>query len=224
LALAWGLVTPRILVKLVKDNFKEPFDNPFSGRVSQGVLVFISELIWREFYRYQLFHHPDLMQTEFQKRFRGSIAWVNNEVATERFVAWIKGETGYGVVDAAMKQIASMGWMHNRARMVVASILTKNLGVDWRWGQEYFRAALIDLDEASNCGGWQWAASVGSDPKPIRIFNPDLQAKNYDASGAYQNKWLEENVGGLLKSQIVPIVEHKVAREEALRRYGLKKI
>jgi deoxyribodipyrimidine photo-lyase len=223
LALAWGLVSPRTLVSLVKKHFDESFDNPFSGRVSQGALVFISELIWREFYRYQLFHYPELMEVEFQERFRKTITWVEKEKAKKRFVAWIKGETGYGVVDAAMKQIAETGWMHNRARMVVASILTKNLGVDWRWGQEYFKAALIDLDEASNCGGWQWAASVGADPKPIRIFNPDLQAKNYDASGAYQNKWLQGEGDSLLKSQIIPIVEHKVAREEALRRYGLNK-
>jgi deoxyribodipyrimidine photo-lyase len=124
------------------------------------------------------------------------------------------------VVDAAMKQIANTGWMHNRARMVVASILTKNLGVDWRWGQEYFRATLIDLDEASNNGGWQWGASVGADPKPIRIFSPDLQAKNYDKSSRYRDKWLQT---GLLKIKPVPIVEHKDAREAALKRYGLNK-
>jgi deoxyribodipyrimidine photo-lyase len=122
-----------------------------------------------------------------------------------------------------MKQLAETGWMHNRSRMVVASILTKNFGVDWRWGQEYFRAALIDLDEASNNGGWQWGASVGTDPKPIRIFNPELQAKNYDKSGAYQKRWLEQGEAFLLQSPRVPVVEHKLAREEALRRYGLSK-
>lgn len=161
------------------------------------------------------------MQTEFQERFRGTIAWVEDAEALRRFTAWVRGETGYPVVDAAMKQIAKTGWMHNRSRMIVASILTKNLGVDWRWGQEYFRAALIDLDEASNNGGWQWGASVGADPKPIRIFNPELQAKNYDASGAYQAKWLGgENIFSRVQ---VPLVEHKLAREEALRRYGLEK-
>jgi deoxyribodipyrimidine photo-lyase len=95
--------------------------------------------------------------------------------------------------------------------------------VDWRWGQEYFRAALIDLDEASNNGGWQWGASVGADPKPIRIFNPELQAKNYDASGAYQKRWLKSDDNFSLLAPSVPIVEHKVAREEALKRYGLSK-
>ncbi len=218
LALAWGLVSSRTIIKMMQDYYKETFDNPFSSRVSEGALTYISELIWREFYRYQLFHRPELMGQEFQKRFFQTIKWANEDVAKERFVAWIKGETGYGVVDAAMKQLAETGWMHNRARMVVASILTKNLGVDWRWGQEYFRAALVDLDEASNNGGWQWGASVGTDPKPIRIFNPDLQAKNYDKSGAYQQRWL-----GSEETLVVPIVEHKLAREEALKRYGLSK-
>jgi deoxyribodipyrimidine photo-lyase len=222
LALAWGLVSARTLVKMMQDYYGEAFDNPMSSRVSSGALTYISELIWREFYRYQLFHRPELFDLEFQKRFQGTITWAENDIAKERFLAWVKGETGYAIVDAAMKQIAETGWMHNRSRMIVASILTKNLGVDWRWGQEYFRAALIDLDEASNNGGWQWGASVGTDPKPIRIFNPDLQAKNYDASGAYQKRWL--NTGEFsLSSERVPLVEHKVAREEALKRYGLSK-
>ncbi len=224
LALAWGLVSSRMLVKMMQDYYKESFDNPFSNRVSEGALTYISELIWREFYRYQLFHRPELMNLEFQKRFVGNIKWVDNKIAVERFTAWIKGETGYPVVDAAMKQIAETGWMHNRSRMIVASILTKNLGVDWRWGQEYFRAVLIDLDEASNNGGWQWGASVGTDPKPIRIFNPELQAKNYDNSGAYQKRWLNSNNSFTLESPRLPIIEHKHAREEALIRYGLKDV
>lgn len=220
LALAWGLVSSRTLMHMIREHFGESFDNPFSNRVSQGALSYVSELIWREFYRYLFLHNPTLMHTEFQARFRGTIAWVSDEVARERFTHWIQGETGYPVVDAAMHQIAKTGWMHNRARMIVASILTKNLGVDWRWGQEYFRATLIDLDEASNNGGWQWGASVGADPKPIRIFNPELQAKNYDASGAYQALWLG---GGdsFMKVERIPIIEHRVAREEALERYGL---
>jgi len=224
LALAWGLVSPRTLVKMIKDHFDEPFDNPFSNRVSEGALVYISELIWREFYRYLLFHKPELMYTEFQEKFRGTIQWVKQDDAMKRFLAWIKGETGYQVVDAAMHQIAHIGWMHNRSRMIVASILTKNLGVDWRWGQEYFRSVLIDLDEASNNGGWQWGASVGADPKPIRIFNPELQAKNHDASGAYRDKWLFSEISFMRQSPSTPLVEHATAREEALRRYGLTKI
>ena len=219
LALAWGLVSARSMMSMIQKYYGEKFDNPFSTRVSAGAITYISELIWREFYRYQMFHRPELMSTEFQTRFRGSINWVKEDELHERFVAFIKGETGYGVVDAAMKQISATGWMHNRSRMIVASILTKNFGVDWRIGQEYFRAMLIDLDEASNNGGWQWGASVGTDPKPIRIFNPGLQAKNHDSNNAYQDRWLGES---LLKGERVPLVEHKLAREEALERYGLK--
>lgn len=221
LALAWGLVSARTLMQMMQKHEGESFDNPFSNRVSEGALTYISELIWREFYRYQLFHRPDLMDTEFQKKFQGTIKWVDNASAHSRFISWIKGETGYPVVDAAMKQLAETGWMHNRSRMIVASILTKNFGVDWRWGQEYFRAVLIDLDEASNNGGWQWGASVGADPKPIRIFNAELQAKNYDASGAYQDRWLRNDETFILTAPPVPIVEHKQGREEALKRYGL---
>ncbi len=217
LALAWGLISSRTLLHEIQKHYDETFDNPFSNRVSQGALIFISELIWREFYRYQFFHNPYLLDTEFQTRYRGTLSWEEGDSGLERFIAWIKGETGYPVVDAAMKQIEHTGWMHNRARMIVASILTKNLGIDWRWGQEYFRATLFDLDDASNNGGWQWAASVGTDPKPIRIFNPELQAKNYDASGAYQAKWLMR--GNILQSPRVPIIEHKEARDAAILRY-----
>lgn len=178
-------------------------------------MVFLSELIWREFYKYILFQRPQVLHTEFQPKYRETIKWTQDSVALHRFQLWIKGQTGYPAVDAAMNQITSMGWMHNRSRMMVASILTKNLGVDWRWGQEYFRAALIDMDEASNNGGWQWGASTGADPKPIRIFNPYLQAENYDKNGLYQQKWLPKDY----KSQ--PIIEHKDARVEAINRYKL---
>ncbi len=214
LALAWGLISSRQVVAFLEKTFGQI--NPSSGRLEmKATLTFISELIWREFYRYQLFHHPELMQLEFQERFR-NLTWVNNREAKKRFLSWLKGETGYSLVDAAQRQIASEGYMHNRARMVTASILTKNLGVNWRWGQEYFRAALIDLDEASNNGGWQWSASVGTDPKPIRIFNAELQAKKYDSDSLYQKRWLREDYNFL------PLVEHKQGREEAIERYGLK--
>jgi deoxyribodipyrimidine photolyase len=217
LALAWGLVSPRVLKQRVCKHFGDTFPDPYASSSSEGTLSFLSELIWREFYKYLYFHNPKLSDMEFQEKFRGTIAWVKDDIAYIRFIAWIKGETGYPIVDAAMKQLAQTGWMHNRSRMIVASILTKNLGVDWRWGQEYFRAVLIDLDEASNNGGWQWGASVGADPKPIRIFNPMLQAKNYDASGAYQKKWLGDAAPPTV------LIEHVVARDEALKRYGLSK-
>jgi len=217
LALAWGLVSARTLKSEIQKHYHNKLDHLDAIHLPEGPVAYLSELIWREFYKYLYYHYPNLQNEEFQKKFRNTVAWEKDSVALIRFTAWIQGKTGYPIVDAAMEQITTTGWMHNRARMIVASVLTKNLGVDWRWGQEYFRAALIDLDEASNNGGWQWGASVGADPKPIRIFNPELQAENYDTSGAYQRLWLGERV---LTPQ--PIVPHKEARAQALKRYGLK--
>jgi deoxyribodipyrimidine photo-lyase len=215
--LKWGLISSRSLKEMTLNYFKTDFENPFSITNDEGASHFISELIWREFYRYILYLRPEILNLEFQSKYQNTIKWEEDPVAFERFIKWIKGETGYPVVDAAMHQIAQTGWMHNRSRMIVASILTKNLGVDWRWGQEYFRAALLDLDEASNNGGWQWGASVGADPKPIRIFNPYLQEENYDKNKEYLKKWLPKNYVAK------PIIEHPVARNEAMIRYGLGK-
>lgn len=220
MALAWGLVSARILkeyiIKEIGEKYNTNFKNPYSETVP-AVTHYITELIWREFYKYLLYYNPNLMHTEFQEKFRGTIHWVDKETQKERFTKWIQGKTGYGIVDAAMRELRETGFMHNRARMIVASVLTKNLGVDWRWGQEYFRASLLDLDEASNNGGWQWGASVGADPKPIRIFNPHLQAKNYDPQGEYQKRFL----GNDYFFPAPEIVPHKDARIEALKRYGL---
>lgn len=226
LALCWGLLSARQIKQVIQEKFDNDFievnwfsEETKSGKIA-GVYSYLSELIWREFYKYLLYHNSKLMNEEFQEKFRFKINWIEEKEAIKRFKAWISGATGYKIVDAAMMQLAKTGWMHNRSRMIVASVLTKNLGVDWRWGQEYFRAMLIDLDESSNNGGWQWGASVGADPKPIRIFNPYLQAENYDKSNAYQKKWLSEEVF-LIDTQ--PIIEHKLARDEALKRYGLDK-
>jgi deoxyribodipyrimidine photo-lyase len=208
-ALKWGLISPRTMKDIILEYH--------SDLKNEGVFSFVSEIIWREFYKYILLHNPSVLDTEFQKKFQNNaISWVDDKTALFRFEKWIKGETGYEVVDAAMNQIAKTGWMHNRSRMIVASVLTKNLGVDWRWGQDYFRSVLIDLDEASNNGGWQWAASVGADPKPIRIFNPYLQQENYDKNKEYIHHWLPNDY-----SIREPIVDHKQAREAALKRYGL---
>jgi deoxyribodipyrimidine photo-lyase len=216
-ALKWGLISARTLKEMTINYFKTDFENPFSTSNDEGATHFISELIWREFYRYILYLKPAVLDLEFQLKYQHTIKWEEDSVAFERFLKWVKGETGYPVVDAAMHQIAQTGWMHNRSRMIVASILTKNLGVDWRWGQEYFRAVLIDLDEASNNGGWQWGASVGADPKPIRIFNPYLQEENYDKTKAYLHKWLPKDY------KPIPIIEHPIARDQAMIRYGLGK-
>lgn len=219
LALAWGLISSRTLKNKIQKHFSDDFNDIYSESSNTGALHYISELIWREFYKYLYFQNPKLINTEFQEKYRDT-KWLEGKEANQRFIAWIEGKTGYKIVDAAMMQLAQTGWMHNRSRMIVASILTKNLGIDWRWGQEYFRAMLIDLDEASNNGGWQWGASVGADPKPIRIFNPYLQAENYDKKGVYQNKWLSQEY---FETNISPIIEHKEAREQALKRYGLSK-
>lgn len=220
LALAWGLVSARQLVARIQAHYDASFELMPTSGPRQNATHYLSELIWREFYKYLFFHDPDLLHTEFQARFRGSIAWAEDAEALRRFKAWIRGETGYPLVDAAMMQLAQTGYMHNRTRMVVSSVLTKNLGVDWRWGQEYFRAALVDLDESSNNGGWQWGASVGADPKPIRIFNPGLQAERFDPDGEYQKRWLSE---AYLTDPPAPIVPHKDARAQALSRYHLER-
>jgi deoxyribodipyrimidine photo-lyase len=222
-ALKWGLVSPRFLKQRILEK-----------GLNLGSETYLTELIWREFYKYLLLHRPELLDTEFQSKFQGSLNWVDGDLALERFISWIDGKTGYPLVDAAMNEIKQKGWMHNRTRMVVASILTKNLGIDWRFGQEYFRAVLLDLDEANNSGGWQWAASVGSDPKPIRIFNPSLQAKNYDSENLYQKKYLPKNTykqsDNLFNNDkkfeylLTPILDHKIARQEAINRYNLAKI
>ncbi len=218
IALSWGLISSRTLVKMIQKHFNNNFENLFSSKeIDQGPLMFISELIWREFYKYLFFHNPKLFNQAFQKKFH-NITWLDKKEAEKRFVLWIKGKTGYPIVDAAMHELAKTGYMHNRARMIVSSVLTKNLGVNWVWGQEYFRAMLIDLDESSNNGGWQWGASVGADPKPIRIFNPYLQAENYDKEKKYQVKWLPEEY---FKNPPTAIIEHKEARDNALKRYGL---
>lgn len=215
LALTWGLVSARMLVARLRERYETSFEKIATSAVRQSAAAYIVELVWREFYKYLFYHDPSLMQREFQEKYRGTVAWEPEEEASRRFAAWVRGETGYELVDAAMHQLAKTGYMHNRARMVVASVLTKNLGVDWRWGQEYFRAALIDLDESSNNGGWQWGASVGADPKPIRIFNPDLQAARFDPERAYRDRWLPE---GYCPEPIVPQPQ---ARAAALARYGL---
>lgn len=222
LALAWGFISARKLkseiIKYLNLNLEElSVDN----KTNLGAITYISELIWREFYAYLLYHQPQLLNLEFQDQYRQTIDWVQGKIAQDRFLAWMMGQTGYKIVDASMQQLVQTGWMHNRSRMIVASILSKNLGVDWRWGQEYFRASLIDLDEASNNGGWQWGASVGADPKPIRIFNPYLQADNYDSKDLYQDRWLNKNYHNKITK---PIIEHSIARQEAIIRYKKAKI
>ncbi len=203
-ALKWGLISPRT----IKEKIKAIDPNPRES-------IFISELIWREFYKYLLYNYPNLLNEEFQLKYRNKKElWVDQAEQYNRFKKWIHGQTGYEIVDAAMRQLITEGYMHNRSRMIVGSVLTKTLGVDWRLGQQYFRAMLLDLDEASNNGGWQWSASVGADPKPIRIFNPYLQAAKYDPNNLYVSKY---KLNSDLNND--PIIIQSIARQEALERY-----
>ncbi|MCX7905986.1 MAG: DNA photolyase family protein [Bacteroidetes bacterium] len=149
---------------------------------------FISELAWREFFQHVLWHFPETPERSF-RAWGDVFPWEHDEA---RFAAWCEGRTGYPLVDAAMRELNSTGYMHNRVRMVVASFLVKDLHIDWRWGERYFRSKLLDGELAANVGNWQWSASVGVDSRPLRIFNPVLQSRRYDPEGRYIRQWLPE--------------------------------
>ncbi|KAI9802456.1 MAG: hypothetical protein M1825_002841 [Sarcosagium campestre] len=199
-----------------------------------GIVTWISEVAWRDFYKHVLAHWPYVcMNIPFKPEYT-NIDWEYND---EQFEAWCQGRTGYPIVDAAMRQLNHMGYMHNRCRMIVASFLAKDLLIDWRLGERYFMEHLIDGDFASNNGGWGFSASTGVDPQPyFRIFNPLLQSQKFDENGDYIRKWvpelqkvtgksIHEPYAGLQKSIAVkagypkPIVEHKAARDRCLARY-----
>lgn len=172
----------------------------------------LNELIWREFFMMILFHFPEV-ETENFKRKYDRIQWRNNE---EEFLLWSKGETGYPLVDAGMRQLNETGWMHNRVRMVVAGFLCKHLLIDWKWGEAYFAEKLLDYELASNNGNWQWAAGTGCDAAPyFRIFNPSSQLKKFDPKLEYVKKWIPNFTADYLP----PIVEHSFARARALEVY-----
>ncbi len=154
-----------------------------------GPESWIGELIWRDFYVQVLYHFPHALRGSFKPVY-DRIAWPNDPAL---FAAWQAGQTGYPIVDAAMRQLQQEGWMHNRARMIVASFLTKDLLIDWRWGERHFMHLLIDGDPAANNGGWQWAAGTGTDAQPyFRIFNPVSQGQKFDPDGAYVRRYLPE--------------------------------
>ena len=176
--------------------------------------VWLSELIWRDFYSMIIWHFPHSAKHSFKKEFE-HIKWRNNE---EEFKAWCEGKTGYPIVDAGMRQLNTTGWMHNRVRMITASFLCKHLLIDWRWGEAYFARKLIDYDLASNVGGWQWAAGTGNDAAPyFRVFSPELQTKRFDSKLLYIKRWIPEFNDPFKYPK--PIVEHKFARERALKAY-----
>lgn len=163
-------------------------DNCRSDEAKQGVITWQKELAWREFYQHCMFFFPELAEGSYRDELK-DFPWENDEA---KFQAWCEGKTGYPIVDAAMRQLNEIGWMHNRCRMIVASFLTKDLIIDWRWGEKYFMQKLYDGDLSANNGGWQWSASSGMDPKPLRIFNPASQAGKYDRDGEYIRQWVSE--------------------------------
>lgn len=207
-----------------------------------GAETWLSELIWRDFYQMILWHHPHVVHAAFRPEF-DRVRW---DDAPDLFAAWCEGRTGYPIVDAAMHQLNQTGYMHNRLRMIVASFLTKDLGIDWRLGERYFAEHLNDYDLAANNGGWQWAASTGCDAQPwFRIFNPVTQSQKFDGDGRFIRRYLPAlarvpdkfihapwTMGGIDQTAAgcrigtdypAPVVDHAVARERTLARFAVTK-
>lgn len=175
--------------------------------------VFLSELIWREFFTQILAHFPKVQANNFKSKY-DTIKWRNND---QEFEKWCKGETGYPLVDAGMRQLNKTGYMHNRVRMITAGFLCKHLLIDWRWGEAYFATKLLDYDLAANNGNWQWSAGTGCDSAPyFRIFNPTTQIQKFDKDLKYIRTWVKDLEDFSYPS---PIVEHKLARERCLKAY-----
>ena len=177
--------------------------------------AYLNELIWREFYMQILWNFPHVATGPFREEY-SAIQWRNDEAEFEK---WKAGQTGYPIVDAAMREIAALGYMHNRSRMIVASFLTKHLLINWQWGEQYFAEKLLDFELSSNNGGWQWAAGCGTDAAPyFRIFNPESQMKKFDPELKYVRKWVPEyGTPGYPR----PMVDHKMARQRCLDAYKL---
>ncbi|MCU0509359.1 MAG: DNA photolyase family protein [Anaerolineae bacterium] len=234
--LRWGMVSAlRAAVAAV-----HALQNAPDAGAKKSAETWLNELIWREFYQAALFRFPLVLEQEFQERMRG-IAWRNDPA---ELAAWQEGRTGYPVVDAAMRQLVTTGWMHNRARLIVASFLVKDLLIDWRLGERFFMQHLLDGDPAANNGGWQWTAGVGTDAAPyFRVFNPALQAEKFDPDGAYVRRWVpelakvpakhihsphlmpaqeQERAGAIIGADYpAPIVDHAAARERVLAAFKL---
>lgn len=227
-------VKPFDISKKIIENYKETRDFPAVegtsglspylrfGKVSIREMVeksnasrektFLNELIWREFFMQILWHFPETVTQSFRPKY-DKIKWRNNE---KEFELWKNGKTGYPIVDAGMRQLNETGTMHNRVRMVVASFLCKHLLIDWRWGEAYFAEKLLDYEQSSNVGNWQWAAGSGVDAAPyFRIFNPSEQTKKFDKDLIYIKKYVPE----FQDLDYKPMVDHKEARERALEVY-----
>jgi deoxyribodipyrimidine photo-lyase len=182
-----------------------------ANAASRNRETYLNELIWREFFMQILWHFPHTNKNSFRPKYN-AIKWNNNE---EEFQKWCEGKTGYPFVDAGMRELNATGHMHNRVRMIVASFLCKHLLIDWRWGEAYFASKLLDYEQSSNVGNWQWAAGSGVDAAPyFRIFNPTEQVKKFDKELIYIKKWIPE-LQEFTYPQ--PIVDHVFARERCLR-------
>jgi deoxyribodipyrimidine photo-lyase len=213
---------------------------------SMGATIWLSELIWRDFYFMILANHPRLAKGASFKPDYDNIVWESGATAKKLFTAWCEGKTGYPLVDAAMHQLNQSGYMHNRLRMVVASFLTKDLGIDWRWGEAYFAEHLNDFELSSNNGGWQWASSSGCDAQPyFRIFNPITQSEKFDSEGKFIKRYLpqleklskksvhapwkaghiELEAAGITlgRDYPLPVMDHDEARKKTLVRYSVVK-
>jgi deoxyribodipyrimidine photo-lyase len=183
--LRFGCVAPRACARAAL----RAADLAGDEKLGRGAETWLSELAWRDFYYQILANFPYVLRGAFKRQY-DSLEWENDETL---FAAWCAGQTGYPIVDAAMRQLNSEAWMHNRARMIVASFLTKDLLIDWRWGERYFMRQLVDGDHAANNGGWQWAAGTGTDAQPyFRIFNPTSQGQKFDPRGIYVRRYVPE--------------------------------
>lgn len=207
--LAHGTVSPRTIWHTVAAISDAPFSR------GEGAAEYLREVCWREFAWHVLYHFPETTERPMKAKFAG-FPWRSDPALFRR---WTRGETGYPLVDAGMKELWRTGWMHNRVRMVAASFLTKHLLIDWRDGARWFWDTLVDADLANNTMGWQWVAGSGADAAPyFRIFNPSSQADRFDGDGAYRRRWLPQE--GLLHPETPPIVDHADARARALDAYA----
>jgi deoxyribodipyrimidine photo-lyase len=227
--LRWGCLSPRECEERAR------------ARGGRGAAAWVRQLCWRDFYAHVLLNHPESAREELQERYRGALEWDSDD---ERLAAWREGRTGYPLVDAGMRQLARTGWMHNRARLVVGSFLTKDLHLDWRAGEAWFARLLLDGEPSQNTGNWQWIGSVGADPAPAyrRMYNPARHQERFDPDGAYVRRWVpelrdvpdarlaepwtmtdeEQAAAGCVigEDYPAPIVDHLAERRRALDRYG----
>lgn len=233
--LRFGMISARTVAAAIEDRrCRDDLD----AAQREGLARWRDELIWRDFFIHILYHFPEARSTSFREKYR-ALPWRNDP---DQFAAWCEGRTGYPVVDAAMRQLAQTGWISNRARMIVASFLVKDLLIDWRWGERWFMQQLVDGEPANNNGNWQWVAGTGTDAAPyFRIFNPVSQGEKHDPDGSYVRQWLPElasvetgvvhkpwcmsvaqqrNAGCTIGQDYpAPIVDHQNAREAALAAY-----